>query len=124
MHRSDHNKIPNTGVGSFLLHELLGNDAGDVAAVLLYRVRQLTHDPHTGASVDQLDLLLGQNPAELPGGNAVRRSGSRIGAAEHADTVQGSIRCHGRLPRERSSGISLWCLRLAAHKYTEITDGA
>jgi hypothetical protein len=47
-------------VGSFLLDELLGNDAGDVAAVFLNRVRQFAHDPDARSAVHQLDFLRGQ----------------------------------------------------------------
>ena len=76
------------GVGRLLLHELLGNDAGDVAAALVHRVGQLAHDPDARSAVDELDVLVGQQLAERPRGGAVLRPLARIGAAEHADSVE------------------------------------
>ena len=72
-------------MGRFLLDELLGDDAGDVAAALLHRVGQLAHDADAGAAVDQLDVLLGQQRAQLAGGGAVVGPGAGVGAAEDAE---------------------------------------
>jgi hypothetical protein len=94
VHGSDHDEVPDTGVGGLLLHQLLGDDAGDVSTVLLNRVGQLAHDAHAGATVHQLDVLLGQHPAELAGGNTVPRAGPGIGAAKHAESVQRTIGWH------------------------------
>src|SRR5688572_24035944 len=75
-------------MGGLLLHQLLGDDAGHVAAVLVHRVGQLPHDAHAGAAIDQLDALVGEELAELPRGGAVLGALAGVGAAEDADAVE------------------------------------
>src|SRR5262245_55250093 len=88
VHRGDHDEVGNAGVGGLLLHQLLRDDAGHVAAVLVHRVGQLSHDAHAGSAVDQLDALIGEELAELTRGGPVLGALPGIGAAEDADAVE------------------------------------
>src|SRR5215207_6643517 len=72
-------------MSSLLLDQLLGDDAGDVAAALLHGVGQLAHDADAGSAVDQLDVLCRQQRSQLPRRGAVLGPGAGVGPAEDAE---------------------------------------
>jgi hypothetical protein len=94
VHRGYHDEVADSGVGCLLLDQLLGDDPGDVAPVLLHRVRQLAHDSNARSPIHQLDLLRGQELAEPSGRGPVFRSRSRVGAAEYANPIHLPIVLH------------------------------
>jgi hypothetical protein len=66
--------------------EELGNDAGDLAAMVEHAVGKLAHQPDRAAAIDEADAVLGKRLAELSRGRGEIGIAARSGAAIDADS--------------------------------------
>ena len=85
VHRVDDLQRGHAEVGDLGPHELVGDHADDLAAVLEGGVGDGTHQPDVAAAVHEPEAAAGDRRAEALGVLEERRRSADVGAAEHAD---------------------------------------
>ena len=85
VHRLDDVQLGQAGVGDLELDKPCGDDADHRPARPEHAVGERSHQTHARATVDELELALGQQPAQLLGSGHVLGPSTRARATEDKD---------------------------------------